>query len=147
VCTADQTASVCNAVPGTPAANDPTCNNVDDDCDGSFDENFPSQPTACGTGACARTGSTSCVAGQVQDSCTPGASSPEACNSIDDDCDGSTDEELGQTTCGVGACQRTVDNCVAGVPQSCTPGPPEPDEICGNALDDDCDGATDENCP
>src|SRR5262249_47178325 len=37
--------------------------------------------------------------------------SAETCNNIDDDCDGSTDEGLGSTTCGTGTCQRTVQVC------------------------------------
>jgi hypothetical protein len=61
---------------------------------------------------------------------------------VDDDCDGMTDEGLGTTSCGVGACNRIVQNCVAGVPQTCTPGTPGA-ETC-NGLDDDCDGAVDE---
>ena len=36
------------------------------------DEDYLPQATACGVGACARTGETSCVAGQIQDSCVPG---------------------------------------------------------------------------
>lgn len=51
----------------------------------------------------------------------------------------------GQTTCGVGACQRTVDNCVNGQPQPCMPGEPQP-ETC-NIVDDDCDGTTDDVPP
>src|SRR5262249_48804665 len=51
----------------------------------------------------------------------------------------------GQTTCGVGACQRIVVACVAGTAQSCQPGLPSA-ETC-NGVDDDCDGATDEDIP
>jgi hypothetical protein len=69
----------------------------------------------------------------------PGAS--ETCNNIDDDCDGSTDDNLGTTTCGTGACQLTVLNCVAGQDQTCTPKQPTA-ETCNN-IDDDCDGSTD----
>ena len=65
----------------------------------------------------------------------------EVCNGIDDDCDGSKDESLGTSSCGVGACQRIVDNCVGGVTQVCTPGTPTI-EAC-NGLDDDCDGIVD----
>lgn len=77
---------------GTPASSDATCNNVDDDCDGSVDENFVSSPTACGSGACASTGSTSCVNGEVVDSCKPKTPGREVCNGVDDDCDGAVDE-------------------------------------------------------
>jgi hypothetical protein len=72
----------------------------------------------------------------------------EVCNGVDDDCDMAIDEGLGSTTCGVGACQVTVQNCVGGVPQMCTPGTPSP-EICNN-IDDDCNGLVDEGgagCP
>jgi hypothetical protein len=71
--------------------------------------------------------------------CVP---STEICNNRDDDCDGSVDEVLGNITCGVGACQRTVAACTAGVPGTCTPGSPTI-ETCNN-IDDDCDGLTDE---
>jgi len=47
----------------------------------------------------------------------------------------------GSTTCGVGACQRTVD-CSGGTPQTCVPGTPTA-EVC-NGIDDDCDGQVDE---
>jgi RHS repeat-associated protein len=66
----------------------------------------------------------------------------EVCDGLDNDCDAQTDEELGQTICGVGACQVTVDNCVTGTPQTCMPGSPT-DEVC-NSIDDDCDRQTDE---
>jgi len=65
----------------------------------------------------------------------------EVCNGLDDNCDGAVDENLGSTTCGAGACARTVNNCVGGVPPTCTPGTPTV-EIC-NGLDDDCDGSID----
>jgi hypothetical protein len=53
----------------------------------------------------------------------PGAA--EACNGVDDNCDGQTDE---------------------GVLNRCQACGPEPEETCDGA-DNDCDGLTDENCP
>jgi hypothetical protein len=77
---------------------DATCDGVDDDCDGSFDEDYAPQATSCGVGACAATGATSCAAGSVTDSCTPGspAADDSVCNGIDDDCDGAIDEDGAQ---------------------------------------------------
>ncbi len=69
----------------------------------------------------------------------------EACNGVDDDCNGLVDENLGSTTCGVGACTRTINNCVNGAPQTCTPGTPAA-EVC-NGIDDDCDGVVDNGFP
>ena len=79
-----------------------------------------------------------------QETCTPAI---EVCNGLDDDCDGIIDDNLGGTICGVGACQRTVQNCVNGVPQICIPGNPTA-EVC-NGIDDDCDGLIDDGiiCP
>ena len=51
----------------------------------------------------------------------------------------------GQTTCGVGACRRTVENCVDGVPQACVPGEPAAERCDG--IDEDCDGDTDDGDP
>ena len=66
----------------------------------------------------------------------------EVCNGVDDDCNGLVDENLGTTTCGSGACTRTISNCVNGVPQTCTPGTPTA-EVC-NGIDDDCNGTVDD---
>jgi hypothetical protein len=48
----------------------------------------------------------------------------------------------GTASCGTGACHRTVPLCVAGTPQSCTPGSPTAESCDG--LDNDCDGTVDE---
>ncbi|MCK5796684.1 MAG: hypothetical protein KAI47_05855 [Deltaproteobacteria bacterium] len=91
----------------------------------------------------------------------------ETCNGADDDCDGECDEtwpEVGvsgagcsnthtaQTcTAGLGICQRTghytCKSDGSGTECNVTPGPPNAGgEICGNGLDDDCDGQIDEGC-
>ncbi|OGL72505.1 hypothetical protein A3D72_03360 [Candidatus Uhrbacteria bacterium RIFCSPHIGHO2_02_FULL_57_19] len=151
-------------VPGNPAAE--TCNNVDDDCNGDIDHYTITCETACGQGnQCCRFGLwDSCTAplpaneicdgfdndcnGVVDDGivCIAGGGCnpvPETCNGSDDDCDGARDENLGSTACGVGACRRTVQNCVGGVPQVCVPGNPAA-ETCNN-VDDDCNNIADEN--
>lgn len=73
----------------------------------------------------------------------PGA--PEACSGIDEDCDGEVDEDLGEATCGVGACRQSAPNCVGGRVVACVPVGGTA-ELC-NAVDDDCDGTVDEEVP
>lgn len=89
-----------SCTPGAPAADDASCNAVDDDCDGISDEHFAVTATSCGVGACAAAGATSCVLGSVQDSCTPGApaANDATCDGLDDDCDGTADEDF-QASC------------------------------------------------
>jgi hypothetical protein len=112
---------------------DATCDGIDDDCDSLFDEDYAPQPTACGVGACAATGATSCVNGSVADSCTPGTPAPDdsVCNGIDDDCDGAIDEDGDPDTDGVPSC---FDNC----PTVPNPGQQNGD---GDAFGDACDCA------
>jgi hypothetical protein len=68
--------------------------------------------------------------------------SDETCNGIDDDCDDMLDEGLGEQTCGMGPCEVTLPNCVAGVEQTCVPGMSRP-ETC-DGTDEDCNGMIDD---
>ncbi len=133
-----------NCTAQTPAAE--SCNNIDDDCDGQTDENLSQ---TCYTGPSGTEGVGLCHSGNQ--SCSSGTwgscqgqqlPATEICDNLDNDCDGATDENLGQTTCGLGVCKHTVQNCVNGVPQSCDPYQGAGTETC-NGLDDDCDGVVD----
>ncbi|MEA2069438.1 MAG: MopE-related protein, partial [Verrucomicrobiota bacterium] len=101
-----------SCTPGTAAADDATCDGVDDDCDDATDEDYQALQTSCGIGACAATGVTSCIGGTEQDSCSPGTAAADdaTCDGVDDDCDGSADED---SVCPAGGiCQEG--QCIGG---------------------------------
>jgi hypothetical protein len=143
-----------SCTPGAPtSSDDTTCNGIDEDCSGQADEDYQSLNTSCGTGPCAATGTTSCVAGNVANSCTPNpplSADDTNCNNIDDDCSGEADEDYQSlnTNCGTGVCAATgATSCVeATVVDSCTPGAPtSSDDTTCNGIDEDCSGQADED--
>jgi hypothetical protein len=122
--------------------------------DGFAAEDAAVPPEPCGEGE-TRPCSDGCA---TQQACSGGVWLPcvlpsETCNDLDDDCDGQTDEafpDVGeQCNAGMGACRAEgVVICNAGGDAAvcnAIPRAGEP-ELC-NALDDDCDGRTDENIP
>ena len=140
------------------------CDGADNDCDEEIDEGFffvADDGTslvvgeACGVGACSD-GLVTCSEDGSDVTCVGGnSSSPESCNGIDDDCDGDTDEGFfiagpgGQPLytgedCGQGACEGGSMVCTAeGDALVCNSANLADTEQC-NAIDDDCDGETDE---
>jgi hypothetical protein len=140
-------------VPGSPtAADDATCDGVDQDCSGASDEDYISTLRHCGLGVCHATGMSSCTLGAESDNCTP--NSPTAaddadCNTIDEDCSGEADEDYIETptTCGVGACASTgAIDCVNGVVgDTCVVGTPALSDATCDGVDDDCDLINDED--
>ena len=152
---------------------DELCDTVDNDCDGTTDEadaidapTWYADTDSDGFGdASATTAACSAPTGYIADDTdcddSTGAVYPgaiETCNSIDDDCDGSTDElgATGGTTFyedsdsdGYGDASSTLDAC--SVPSGYAADDTDCDdadsdvnpgeaEVCGDGIDNDCDG-------
>ncbi len=85
--------------PMTYEESETTCDGLDNDCDGSVDEPFPTVGTSCNNGElglCRRTGAFVCNGagdGVVCDAPASGGGATETCNGRDDDCDGLLDED------------------------------------------------------
>jgi len=157
----DNAGHVVACTPDFSKASAESCNNIDDDCNGSVDDGLPNP--SCGTGLCFRN-VYSCQNGMTV-ACTPDFTkrTTESCDGRDEDCDGFLDNattgnaaKLTQPywpgTAGtrhVGACTDGVQTCSAsamapGVPQwTTTTNPVLPVTDTCNALDDDCDGFVD----
>jgi len=125
-------------------ASDLTCDGRDGDCDGAVDEDYASQATTCGVGECAATGVTTCQGGVEGDTCTPGTPAAEVCDDLDNDCDGSTDEELTVDVDGDGhstpnSCEGTKDDC----DDSDAINFPGNTEVC-DGQDNNCNGSVDD---
>jgi hypothetical protein len=117
-----------------------TCNQRDDDCDGSVDEDNPGAGAKCQVGGaqgpCAEGIEVRTAAGlQCQQQVF---AQPETCDGIDDNCQGTPDEGLGGAPCMVagqkGVCALGAEECAGGVmgcAQVVQPGL----ELC-NGLDD-----------
>jgi hypothetical protein len=109
-----------------------TCNNLDDDCDGKIDEDFPEKGNACDDGklgTCKGTGHLVCDAAHTGLTCAidmPGtAPTAEVCNGLDDNCNGAIDEGISCTPGCVKTANAPLDPC--------------------NGVDDDCDGRFEED--
>ena len=165
-----------NACNGCGPEPDEVCDEIDNDCDGNVDEGFANLGDECsaGLGVCERNASYVCSesGNGVVCAAEEGTASQEACNLLDDDCDGRIDEETGPD-CGselcdgedndgdgridedgvedgmscesdlLGLCQPGFTQCVDGT-LLCEPRTQPTPERC-NEIDDDCDGDIDED--
>ena len=152
------------------------CNGIDDNCNGSIDEGVTStyyadadgdtygNPAVSVTGCTAPSGyvSNNGDCDDTNGAINPGAS--EACNGIDDNCNGSIDEGLTTFTYyadadvdGYGNAASSLVTCLTTAPAGYVTDATDCDdtnaavnpaatEVCGNGIDDNCNGSIDEGC-
>jgi hypothetical protein len=152
VCSPDGYSTVCNAQPGLPYPE--VCDGLDNDCDGTTDEPFTDlgQPCWAGDGECYAEGEMECTPDGAGTECSaqPGPAYPEVCDGLDNDCDGSVDEEWDSQLCPMqeGVCSGMMEVCENGelvCPYSNHPYYETVETLC-DGLDNDCDGVIDEGC-
>jgi hypothetical protein len=121
---------------GNPAVRPEFCNGVDDDCDGIIDDVTNPLGCACYNGTH--------KSGELK----------EICDGVDNNCNGLIDEawpSLG-SACGLGVCSGGIYECSNDTRNSvCSTGPggsgdKSVDEVCGDSVDNNCDGVADETC-
>jgi hypothetical protein len=91
-CQSGTEVDTCDPLAG--ATPDDQCDGADNDCDGTPDDEYIATPTVCGLGECAgNAGLLTCVAGGFVDTCDPfSGATPEICNGLDNDCNGTPDD-------------------------------------------------------
>ncbi|MFZ4857118.1 MAG: putative metal-binding motif-containing protein [Desulfuromonadaceae bacterium] len=131
------------------------CDNLDNDCDGAIDNKIA--PQSCYSGPAGTLNVGTCTGGQQN--CSGGQWSacsgevvpvPETCDNKDNDCDGVVDAFLQPCytgpggTMGVGICKAGARTCTAGAFGACVGEVLPAIEVCGNAVDENCNGVVNE---
>ena len=139
---------------GAPAANDASCNGIDDDCDGTTDEDFVPVVRQLRHRRCARSGVPRVRRRYSRQRQLRAGfhDRPERRESATASTTTATDTDEGYApvirSCGMGACASSAATaCVGGAVTGgvCTPGSATGDDSVCNGIDDDCDEHIDES--
>src|SRR3989338_1078430 len=135
------------------------CDGKDNDCDGSIDTvdgkvigriTYTGPPGTEGIGVC-QSGIEQCENGEMKKIQALMLPTVEICDSMDNDCDGTADSYTASCysgplgTAGIGLCKAGTQSCVQGRMSSCEGEVLPIPELCGDSMDNDCDGLVDQN--
>jgi hypothetical protein len=128
-----ETGWLCNA----PVPMVEVCNGLDDNCNRLVDETFPELGAPChtGLGECRREGAFRCVADGSATECgaVAGDIAEEACDYLDNDCDGQTDEDF-RVEGGGYVDDHSCGNCYVDCTAIYTPARHHADGVCSDAT-------------